>query len=159
MNGFSQTIFGRIVRTALVLFAVFSVTSISRAEENPDVSARNFFKSLNDKDYSRAWKLLSKKSQDGIVAAIATSSKLPSAQVKELFKKDDQSLQSGFWDSFRASSKADQVLQNGTFTITLKKAKLAKVSLSKKVDLLMFNEAGWRFGFLESFFPQGYTPQ
>jgi hypothetical protein len=147
------------LRAFTLIFVILIFSGVAaNAEDAPDVVAHKFFQAVNSKDYGVAWKILTKKSQNSIVQAVASASKLKPAKVKVLFEKDEKTVQNGFWDSFRLSSKADQVA-GATFKTASKDAKTARVTFSAKLPILMFNEGGWKFGLFESFLPQGYSPQ
>ncbi|MHB2017422.1 MAG: hypothetical protein ACYCW6_10795 [Candidatus Xenobia bacterium] len=123
-------------------------------------ACHNFFSAVNSRDYGTAWKLLSHKSQDSLIDGVVKSDKIDQATVRQMFDSNDERLQRGFWDSFRESSKA-VVYASADYRVESVKGDEAKVSFGKNGDtaptkLLAYHEAdGWKFGLMETFFPQG----
>ena len=149
------------VRLAVVLFALVAAASPWSAAGAQDAQAvvalRGFFVSVAAQDYAPAWSALSAKSQGWIANAIADSAH------RKLLDDNDSSVQRGFWDSFRESSKPE-VFTQMAMTPAAAPGADADVTVSganvKDMVILMYKEAGgWKVGWMETFFPGGKVPK
>lgn len=144
------------IYSLLAVLLLLTAMVAQAAEDAPAQAARHFFQAVGSKDYATAWGLLTKSSQDSLIDSMAKSEKMDPTAVRNLFDRNDSTIQSGFWDSFRKSSVADQIaLKN--FASVSQDGNQAKVQVDGKLGLLMFNEGGWKFGFQETFFPNGMS--
>lgn len=150
-----------ISRTLAALMLVLLCTLGAFAQGSPDAAAKGFFSSVATKNYSNAWHLMSEQSQNWLINIIAKQAKVEPAQVKVLFDSNDPSLQDGFWEEFRKSSKSEDLVKLGTFETVEATETDARVNMTingSVKTLLMKNEGGWKLGYQETFLPSGQLP-
>jgi hypothetical protein len=114
-------------RIRLVLaFALLILPSIAQAQmaepsattppTSPSGAVSAFVVAVMNKDYKTAWDLLSRRSKDYIIKAVADQSRLEPSEVASLFNTTDPSVVGGFWTSFRNSfAPTGSQLANGHF--------------------------------------------
>ena len=151
-----------IFKCIVTLFLVLLCTLGAFAQSSPDAAAKDFFSSVAEKSYANAWHLMSSQSQNWLVGLIAEQAKVAPAQVKALFDSNDPSLQDGFWEEFRKSSKSEDLVKLGQFQTVEATGTDAKVSMTingSVKTLLMKKEDGWKLGYQETFMPSGQLPK
>jgi hypothetical protein len=150
----------RTMQRAQVLATIFWLlfaTSAARASGSPEQAAHQFFQAVTDGQFPQAWSLLTRKTQDALVQALADKTHLAPAIVREAFRNNSSDDVRAFWGAFRVSAKAPQfaAIQFGKADVD---GKMARVLIpGTKVNLLMFDEGGWKFGLQESFYPNGFS--
>lgn len=135
----------------------------SNALDNAD----NFFKSLDNKEYQQAWKLLSEESKKKILDDIIDSYK--SAKMPAPTKKDLDSdfvvcgtVCESYWDGFLVVFRPKEVLENSEWSVPLIKNKYIEIHIinakaTKPAILKMYKEKGqWNVGLTESFWLRRY---
>jgi hypothetical protein len=156
-----------------LLLSLFFAAVPAHAQKTEDqlnavlISADTFFKSLKGKNYTKAWSLLSQKSQDTIIddvfkeiiknqASQKTAAEYSKEQINADFKAGGP-LSREYWNSFLVYFNPDFVLEQSKWDMgTIKKDK-AEISIQyKKSDnpavLQMFKENNvWKVGLAETF--------
>jgi len=141
----------------LVLILLYLLTSsgLALAAENPDQSAKNFFKAVNDVNSQEAWTRLTETSRKGIIKMIAAQAKENDEEKVRKMMEEKPELMDTFWANFKKSARADVIYQKATFKTLSDNGKLAIVQMSiedSKLKLKMFKEKGsWKMGWIESF--------
>ncbi len=143
----------RTIMTILAVALCLALAPPARADE-PAQAVKGFFQAVVGGDYARAWNLLSSRSQDRIVAAIAQDERLDPNAVRQLFETNDPAIREGFWAGFRSTSRSE-VLADKTFTTLSVAGNQATVRLvGHEGNFLAVQERGaWRFGLIETFPP------
>ena len=129
----------------------------------PDVpanqAAHNFFKAVMDKDYALGWALLTKKSQDGFIKAVAAKAQVDEPSVAAMFADTSGQVSRGFWDSLRdaiGEKTLKLALASPARTATETDTAASVIFTQAPVPMKMFKENGrWKFGYVETFFPKG----
>jgi len=148
----------------VLLICVLSVSApVFAADSATVVALRTFFTNVTNKDYAAAWAGFTRRSQDGIVNSVADSEHMAAADVRKLFDTNDQSIQAGFWDSFRNSSQSATFVEvamapGGTLNGS-DDSVVMTLANGNTVSLQMFREGGvWKVGWMETFFPSNKVP-
>lgn len=131
------------------------------------VPAESFFKSLKEKNDSKAWMLLSQKSQNTIIDDILREirkNQSPQTPAEGYSKaqidadlKIGGSISKSYWNAFRQSFDPDLALEQSAWNIGFIKKDNAEIIIQyKKSDnpatLKMFKESGvWKVGLVETF--------
>ena len=125
------------------------------------VALRGFFVAVAAKDYASAWSGFSAKTKNLVAQSIAEDHKMTADEVRKLLDSNDDSVQRGFWESFRNSVKPEVYVQLAMSPATAAGADGAvKVKApSKELTFLMYKEAsGWKVGWMETWFPGKQRP-
>lgn len=166
-NGFERTRFylpnlQAMLRSLALSIAVWLIASSTpalaqTASPPPDAAdvTYQWVQAVADQDYSTAWALLTVKSQDYIVNAVANDQKLDPAEVRVLFDRTDPSIVAGFWTSFRKSASLLPKLAGANPSVVSSHGDVAIVQFyGYNQQWMCFREAGgWRVGFIETFHP------
>jgi hypothetical protein len=129
--------------------------------------AESFFKNLKDKNFTKTWPLLTKKSQDTIANDVfkeiiknkssqRTAEDFSKEQIAADFKAAGP-LSTAYWNNFLVYFNPDFVLSQSKWEIGTIKKNYAEIFIKyKKSDnpaiLQMFNEnGGWKVGLVETF--------
>lgn len=140
-----------------------SADELSNALDNAD----NFFRSLESKNYSQAWSLLSTESKEKILDDIVDSyksakTKAPSANELEDDFASCRTVCTSYWDGFLIVFKPKEVLENSEWSVLSVKNKYIEIQIinskaAKPAILKMYKENGqWAVGLTESFWLRRY---
>jgi hypothetical protein len=129
--------------------------SVPTPYKSPTDAVKGFFDAVNNKKYDISWAALSTHSQDKIISMVAEDEKMDLKAVRDLFEKNQMSIQLGFWDSFRESSKISQFAPQASYKLLNENGDKGMVEMSAgnvKLEVKAFKEGSdWRAGYVESF--------
>jgi hypothetical protein len=113
-----------------------------------------FFSSIAAKNFLDSWKMLSTYSQDTIVTMVAEEAEKSPELIRSLFEINHRSVQSGFWDSFRASSQIPALVPRAIYHQTNRNENFATVLVRVGEEEIRFElyeeKGGWKLGLIES---------
>lgn len=145
-----------LVLASAACFAAVAFCAPAHAQTvGPEIVTQRFVHSVLDEDYATSWSLLTQKSKTYIVDSVSRDEKLDPTLVSDLFEKNDPRVVSGFWTSFRNSSKTVMTqLASRDAAVVATDGDSARVQFPGfDKQWLCFREAGvWRLGFAETFF-------
>lgn len=120
--------------------------------DSPAAVPLNFYRALQQKDYVRAWGLLTSHSQTMIIEILARSWKAQSAdELRSAFDRG-QGVAKSYWDVFRTSVKLQQWLSQTYRPFGVSGNEVIVKASPAKVTMLVINEGGhWKFGYMETF--------
>ena len=142
----------------LLLFSLCALPTLAKPVLTPAEAPLRFFKALEAMDFAEAWLSLSAESQQQMITKILSTEKDPkltAESVRQLFERNDRSLQLGFWAGLRYHiGVSDWLKQKFELDKTLSDSEARLLALPARVPLRVKNEKGeWKFGFSESFMP------
>ncbi len=146
--------------TLFFLLSLLTLSGRACADTGAIAACHQFFVDVDHQAYGAAWKLLTARSQDTLIKAVADSEHMDSGKVRALFVNNDPAIQKGFWTSFRGSAKADLYVAATMKTLS-DDGHQAKLGVyvngqEAKAKLLAYKEGStWKFGMAETFFPNG----
>jgi hypothetical protein len=128
----------------------------------PAVAVNAFVTSVMNRQYDQAWELLSRRSQDYMIAAVAGEAHMDKDTIAQMFSTNDPRLVNGFWTSFRSSfsklgdavagQTPDQLSNDGqTAVVEFAAAPRAKWTC-------VFEGGSWHVGYAESFVSAAQAP-
>ncbi len=149
----------------LLFFTLYSVSAdeISNALDNAD----NFFRSMENKNYTQVWSLLSIESKEKILDDIvdsykAAKSKAPSTNELANDFATCRTVCTSYWDGFLIVFKPEEILENSEWSVLSVKNKYIEIQIinskaAKPAVLKMYKENGqWTVGLTESFWLRRY---
>ncbi|MGE5624287.1 MAG: hypothetical protein ACM3ZT_01940 [Bacillota bacterium] len=153
----------KITLRSLILLAALLVSGAAVADTGEVDALRGFFNAVSSKNYAAAWSAFTRHTQDLVVQNVADSEKMSVQDVRKLFDTNDESIQAGFWESFRQSSQSPVIAGLPMSAAGKQLDADGSVSISftngNQVTVLMYQEGGgWKVGWMETFFPGGKVP-
>lgn len=113
-----------------------------------------FFVSIAAENFLDSWKMLSAYSQSTIVSMVASEAEKPPELIRSLFDSNHRSVQSGFWTSFRSSSKIPTLVPLALYHQTDRSGSFATVMVrvgEEEIRFELYEEKGnWKLGLIES---------
>lgn len=155
----------------IIVINLLFILNVTYAQESNDKinnilnSAENFFKSLADKNFTMAWALLTKKSQDTLVNDVYNASKAigvtyTNEQLHSDFKVNGF-ISRTYWNGFLKNFDPNVVLEECLWEKVLQKEDYAEIVIRYKKSenpfhLKMFKEGEvWKVGLVETFWSKG----
>lgn len=142
----------------LLLLLLFTAPALSQEVDQQAIidTPKRFYQAVNARDYPSAWSLLTETSKSRLSAAIAQDAKLEATAVRAMFEGNAPELRDGFWESLRAQSHPELLVQ-ATYTFVGPQDGGFVVRLSgpnskpeEALDMLVKDENGYRFGLTET---------